>query len=226
MISLAESPQGGMPRPAGSGDPCVMRTVGKQTSSSRTFWWNRTRRADAGVRPLRAVIFDLDGAVADLDHDGELATREGLIDLVMNLFVEGVWVGVVSSGRRSWTEPLVRQLVGDGLVETIVTVDDLDDPSDGQAADLYALALWELGIGPESALAVTGSAAGLRAAADSGLATVVVPTRRSAGHDFTGTDFSRAAAVITDYDSDDLMSASSCLRLHHRFWTVQHKPAA
>ena len=44
-------------------------------------------------------------------------------------------MGVVSTRRRAWVETLVRQLVGDGLVETIVTVDDLPEspPSPGVA---------------------------------------------------------------------------------------------
>ena len=51
--------------------------------------------------------------------------RTGLIDSVMSLFCAGIWVGVVSTRRRERVETLVRQVVGDGLVETIVTVDDL-----------------------------------------------------------------------------------------------------
>ncbi len=200
--------------------PYVMRTVGDKTRSARTFWWDRAGAVGAEVHPLRAVIFDLDGAVADLDHDGDLAPRAGLIDLVMELFVEGVWVGVVSTGRRAWTEPLVRELIGDGLVETIVTVDDLPDDGD-PATDLYSLALWELGIHPDNALAVVGSAAGLRAAVDSGLATVVVRTEHTADQDFTG-----AAAVLDDYDGPDPLLASSCQRLHRRWWSLTHRQAA
>ena len=125
-----------------------------QTLARRTFWWDRT--TDVEVDPLGAVMFDLD-AMAEVGDDGELAPRSGLIDLVMSLFVAGVWVGVVSTGRRAWVEPLVRELIGDGLVETIVTADDTDSTED---ADLYELALWEFGIKPGSALAVVGSAEG------------------------------------------------------------------
>jgi beta-phosphoglucomutase-like phosphatase (HAD superfamily) len=139
-----------------------MRTTG-QTRPARTFWWERAQPTHADVSPLRAVIFDADALV---ERDGELAPRSGLIDLVMSLFVAGVWVGVVSTRRRGWTETLVRQLVGDGLVETIVTIDDLPDTdSPGCDAELYRLALWELGITPHDALAITGSERGLRAAA-------------------------------------------------------------
>lgn len=165
--------------------------------ATRTFWWDRTGSADAD-EPLRAVIFDID-AIAHVDADGELAPRPGLIDLVMSLFVAGVWIGVVSRGRRTQVEPLVRELMGDGLVETIVTSDDADSTD---SADHYELALWELGIEPESALAVVGSAAGIRATAAAGLATVVVST-----------------------SYDHLSDAAGCERAQRR-WSTSQKRAA
>jgi beta-phosphoglucomutase-like phosphatase (HAD superfamily) len=171
-----------------------------QALAARTFWWDRTRTGSADVDPLRAVIFDLDGAVADVDHDGELAPRPGLIDLVMNLFVAGVWVGVVSTKRRTEVEPLVRELIGDGLVETIVTADDTES---AEPSDLYALALWEFGIEPESALALVGSSTSLTAATDAGLATKIMST-----------------------DYSDVEGVSDCQRLHRRWWTERKRIAA
>ena len=151
--------------------------------------------------------------------DGDVMPRQGLIDLVMSLFVAGIWVAVVTPRPRAWAEPLVRQLVGDGLVETIVTADDLSDAT-GEP-DLYALALWEMGIGPESALAIEGSAAGVRAAVGAGLATIVVPTDYTAGQDFTG-----AVEVRSSYEGDDPLLASTCERLHRRWWTARTRVAA
>jgi phosphoglycolate phosphatase-like HAD superfamily hydrolase len=168
------------------------------TPARQTFWWDRT--SDADVDPLRAVIFDFDDAVADIDHDGELTPRSGLIDLMMSLFVAGVWVGVVSTKRRAEVEPLVRELIGDGLVETIVTSDDAES---ADSTDLYRLALWEFGVGPESALAVVGSSAGLRTASDAGLATMVVST-----------------------DYEDFSNAAACERVHRRWWTERKRAAA
>ena len=57
--------------------------------------------------------------------DADLAPRPGLVDLIMDAFAAGVRVAVVTSGQRSWAEPLVRQLVGEGLVETMVTAEDV-----------------------------------------------------------------------------------------------------
>jgi beta-phosphoglucomutase-like phosphatase (HAD superfamily) len=194
----------------------MLRGMRGQTLARRTFWWDRS--ADVDVQPLGAVIFDLD-AMADIDQDGELAPRAGLIDLVMSLFVAGVWVGVVSTGRRTSVQPLVRQLVGDGLVETIVTADDItgSDPS----TDVYELALWELGVSPEGALAMVGSGAGMRAASGVGLTAVAVPTPHTASDDFTA-----AVAVREHYDGIEPLLASDCQRLHRRWWTDRKRAAA
>ena len=94
--------------------------------------------------------------------DADLTPRPGLVDLVMEAFTSGVCVGVVTGGQRSWAEPLVRQLVGDGVVETVVTADDVKKPMPDPEA--FRTALWELGIPAENALAVTGSASGIGAA--------------------------------------------------------------
>jgi len=272
-----------------AGDPGKVPSTREGTRSARTFWWDRARPVDADVRPLRAVIFDIDGAMADIERDGhraafnaafaayglkivwdvdtyghllsipdehqriaadlhwrgfgkaskplaaqllkrkrevfaecvldgDVSPRQGLIDLVMSLFVVGVWVGVVTPRPRPWAEPLVRQLVGDGLVETIVTADDLSDAT-GEP-DLHALALWEMGIGPESALAIVGSAAGVRAAVGAGLATIAVSTDYTAGQDFTG-----AAEVRSSYEGADPLLAATCERLHRRWWTARTRTA-
>ena len=150
--------------------------------------------------------------------DADLAPRPGLIDLVMDAVAAGVWVGVVAAGRRSWAEPLVRQLVGEGLVETIVTADDMTKPVPDPEA--YQLALAELGIRPENTLAFTGSAAGLRAANSAGLATVVVTGDPAATRDIPA-----AAAVCADYDGAEPLLVANCRRLHGRWWAA-HKTSA
>ncbi len=174
-----------------------------QTRPARTFWWDRKPPVEADI--LRAVIFDADSALADIERDGDVAARAGLVDLVMSLFVAGIWVGVVSTRPRKWAEPLVRELIGDGLVETIVTVDDLSniEAGPGCEAELYRLALWEMGITHRSALAVTGSGRGWRAAVAVELPTVV---------------------VVTGYDGADSLRAADCRQAHRRWW-VQQKAA-
>jgi beta-phosphoglucomutase-like phosphatase (HAD superfamily) len=272
----------------------MLRCMPGQALAKRRFWWDRTRPTDADVHPLRAVIFDLDGAMADIERDGrreafnaafaahgldirwdeddyarllsirderrriatdlrrrgfggaademaanllntkdavfadcvlagDVAARSGLIDAVMSCFVAGVWVAVVSTGRRAWVQPLVRQLVGDGLVETIVTADDLTSTVTGTdpQTDVYELALWELGVAPESALALVGSAESMRAASRVGLAAVAVPTAYTASDDFTA-----AVAVRWHYDGAESLLAPDCQRLHRRWWTARKRAAA
>ena len=172
-----------------------------QTRAPRTFWWDRARPIGADLHPLRAVIFDAD-ALAEVDDDGDLAPRTGLVDLVMSLFVAGIWIGVVSTRGREWTVTLVHQLIGEGLVETLVTADDVTAPDDD--VELYRLALWELGITPESALAFEGSDRGFRAAAAAGLPTL----------------------VVTNGYTDGQASATGCRELHRRWWIRQKRAEA
>jgi beta-phosphoglucomutase-like phosphatase (HAD superfamily) len=251
------------------------------TCEARTFWWDAGRPADAAVQPLRAVVFDLDGALADVERDGhrkafnaafaahgldiswtveeygrlvcigderrriasalrrrgfgrvsaeiaahvyrtkndlfeesvldgDVTPRAGLDDLVNSLFFAGIWVAVVSTGSRTWVEPLVRQLIGDGIAETVVTPGDLPRP--GREPDLHGHALWELGIGPESALAVAGTQRGFRSAKAAKLATLVLTTGYSAGADFTG-----AVEVRSSYDG---LLSPGCARMHRRWQTT------
>lgn len=158
-----------------------MAAVGAATTS-RTFWWDRSAAVDTDVHPLRAVVFDADTVLGEIDGDGDLVAKAGLVDLVMSLFVEGIWVAVVSRRDRESAQQLVRQLIGDGLVETIVSADDLDGPASDR--ELYRLALWELGVAPAGALAVTGSTSGLRAAHAAGLPTVPVTNDYTGGPEF------------------------------------------
>jgi beta-phosphoglucomutase-like phosphatase (HAD superfamily) len=198
-----------------------------QTRPARTFWWDREPPVEADI--LRAVIFDADSALADnaafanYGVDGDALPRTGLIDLVMSLFCAGIWVGVVSTRRREWVETLVRQLVGDGLVETIVTVDDLPEIDAGPTrdAELYRLALWELGITPQDALAIAGSRRGLRAAVAAELPAVVVTTGYTAGEQFVD-----AAEIRAGYDGPDSLLAADCQQAHRRWWIAQQRSRA
>lgn len=123
--------------------------------------------------------------VDEMILDADLAPREGLVDLMTAAFTAGVAVGVTSSGRRLWVEPLVRQLVGDGLVHTIVTADDVVKPAPSR--DAYQQALTELGVSAHDSLAFTGSPAGLRSASALGLAGILVdPGTAGARADYAG----------------------------------------
>jgi HAD superfamily hydrolase (TIGR01509 family) len=143
---------------------------------------------------------------------GEVAARPGLVDVVVSLSDAGIRVAVATTGQRAWVEPLVKQLLGDGAVEVVVTGDDVarlkPDP------EVYLLALDELNLPADSALAVEDSAVGLRAALAAGLATVVVTNDYTADQDFTG-----AAALLPAYDGAEPLLAEGCQRLHKQWWT-------
>ncbi|MBS9535997.1 haloacid dehalogenase [Mycobacterium sp. M1] len=141
------------------------------TDTGRKFWWGPAPRVgapvDAEVYPLQAVIFDLEALAGP---DGE--PRDGVVDLMLSLFGAGLWVAVVSAGSRDWVQSRVRELIGDGMAETVVCADDLTGP--GGDAELYRLVLWELGIVAGEALVVTGSEGSSRIAAGLGLPTVAI----------------------------------------------------
>lgn len=149
--------------------------------------------------------------------DADLTPRPGLLDLLTEAFTAGVSVAVVTDGDRSWAAPLVRHLVGDGLVEIIVTADDVATPA--LERDAYDHALAELGVPAEAALAVAGSAAGLRAATVAELATVVVTGDGAP-------DLPAAMAVRADYGGSEPLRVADCQRLHGRWWAARKRTAA
>lgn len=141
-----------------------------------------------------------------------LTPRPGLLDLMNDAFLAGLPVGVVAAGRRRWAEPLIRQLVGDGLVETVVTTDDVSAPG------LYPHVLAELGVPGPDALAITGSAMGLRAGADAGMAGVLIDP-------YAGALCPAAIAVRPDFAGGDPLRLPACQRLHTQWW-AQRSPTA
>jgi beta-phosphoglucomutase-like phosphatase (HAD superfamily) len=98
----------------------------------------------------------------------DITARSGMTDLILEARGAGVDIGVVSSGSHTWVEPLVRELVGDGVAGAVVTADDTP------RADLYRAALAELGAPAHDSLAFAGSQASQRVATATGLATVLV----------------------------------------------------
>lgn len=139
--------------------------------------------------------------------DADLDPRAGLVELITEGFTAGVAVAVVSANRRQWVEPLVRQLVGDGLVQTIVTADDVGTP--WSTGDAHRLALTELGVAARDSLLFTGSPQGLRTAVTVGLAGVLVDPE--------------VAGARADYDG---LRLADCRRLQGRLWTGGNSSAA
>ncbi len=153
-----------------------------------SFWWNRGAGGPAGQAPVEAVIFSLDGVLDDPRLDAEM-----FADAVWALRCAGIRVAILTG--RSWLRihRSVRELLGDGAVEVLVTADEVKVPKPDP--EVYRVALGDLGLRPGSVVAVEDSVEGLRAALAVGLATVVVTTERTRAHDFTG-----ALATVTGYD--------------------------
>jgi beta-phosphoglucomutase-like phosphatase (HAD superfamily) len=162
-----------------------------------SFWWNRSDRP----AHLEAVIFSLDALLADARADEKL-----LADAVWDLHCAGIRVAVVTAGHWPAVNRAVRDLLGDGAVEVLVTGDEVNSPKPDP--EVYRHALWQLGIRPVDAIAVEDSAAGLRAAAAAGVTTVVITTEDSAGDDFTG-----AAAVLSGEQAAEQLSVHGCRRM-------------
>ncbi|MGV0792811.1 HAD-IA family hydrolase [Mycolicibacterium sp. XJ1819] len=162
------------------------------------------------VYNTKTMMFD------ELVLERDLAPRPGLVDLLTDAYAAGVQVAVVTNGRRSWAEPLVRQLAGEGVVETVVTAEDVEKTMPD--ADAHRHALWELGRNAADALAISGSASGLRAATTAGLATVVITGEGTP-------DIPTAVAVRPDFGGADPLRVAECRRLHANWWK-SHKPTA
>lgn len=148
---------------------------------------------------------------------GDVSPRPGLINLVRSLADDEIRIAVATTGRAAWVDPLLEKILGKGVAETVVTGDDVSRLKPDPAAYIRALEL--LGVGAENVLAIEDSDVGLRAAADAGVATVVVTTDYTADQDFGG-----AAEVRTSFECPTPLDSASCRRIHQRWWTRRRLP--
>lgn len=163
-------------------------------SALRTpFWWDRSDRP----AHLEAVIVSVDALLTD-----PRAGERVLADAVWDLHSAGIRVAAVTSGDWQTVHRPLRDLLGDGAVEILVTSDEVSRPRPDP--EIYRHALWQLGVRAADTLAVEDSALGLRAAAGAGLTTVVVTARSTLG------DFSGAAAVLTAGQASEHLTVQGC----------------
>jgi ribonucleotide monophosphatase NagD (HAD superfamily) len=181
---------------------------------ARSFWWDRARCARSEIPALEAVIFDIDRVLANPSSDAS-----SLCELMWSLHCSGIRIALVTIESRSEVEYRVRELVGDGIVEVLVTGDEVDRPKPDP--EFYERALDELGVRSANAMAVEDCTHGLRAARAAGLATVIVAADETHGHDFTG-----AAAVLPAFDGPEPLSAHRCRGLRERWWLGHHQLSA
>ena len=192
----------------------VAATAVDTISRNRSFWWDRARCAHEDVRVLEAVVFDFDAPCGASERDAHMFR-----DLIWSLHCADIRIAVTAAGRRTRIEPLVRDLIGDGVVEVLITGDDVLRPRPDP--EVYHRVLSDRGVGAPSVLAFEHSMIGFHTARSAGLATVVVTTDEIRGHDFTG-----AAEVLDRHDWPDPLSASRCRRLHERWWIDQIRLSA
>ena len=84
----------------------------------------------------------------------------------------------------------VRDLLGDGAVEVLVTGDEVSRPKPDP--EVYRHALWQLGIGPSTRSRISRTRPTVWCGRRRGWTTVVITTEDSAGDDYAG-----AAAVLS-----------------------------
>ncbi|MBP2366144.1 HAD-IA family hydrolase [Pseudonocardia parietis] len=154
-------------------------------------------RTAAAVHRTKTALF------AEHARAGTIPARPGVRTLVADLRRCGARIGVVTTGRREWAEPLVRHLIGDvaGELDVAVYGDDVTAlKPDPQA---YRRALRGLGMPAACVVAVEDSAPGVAAALGAGLVTVVVRSEPTAGHDVRG-----AALVRDSFDGGPPLDAA------------------
>jgi putative hydrolase of the HAD superfamily len=103
-------------------------------------------------------------------HEG---IRPGILDYLAAAKELGLRIGLASSSKRAWVDTYLAQLGISDYFETIRTAEDvaLVKPH----PELYELALKDLGVMPNEAIAIEDSPNGARAAAAAGMHYIVVP---------------------------------------------------
>lgn len=103
-------------------------------------------------------------------HEG---IRPGILDYLAAAKELGLRIGLASSSKRAWIDKYLAQLGIGHYFETIRTAEDvaLVKPH----PELYELALKDLGVQPNEAIAIEDSPNGARAAAAAGMHYIVVP---------------------------------------------------
>ncbi|MFZ1680762.1 MAG: HAD-IA family hydrolase [Rhizobiaceae bacterium] len=137
----------------------------------------------------------------------DLALRPGIADLVAAAQARGIRLAVATTTNRPNVDALVEATFGKpagAIFEVIAAGDEVRAKK--PAPDVYLAALERLGLPAGSCLALEDSRNGLRSAMAAGIATVVSPSRYTAGEDFAG-----AVAVIGEFTALSLDEAERLL---------------
>ena len=165
---------------------------------------------------------------------GEIPPRPGIVRLFDDLDDAGIQVAIATTGSREWVTPLLQTLLGEHRIQrlqAIITGNDVQQKKPDPEA--YQLALRQLQLKPEEAMAVEDTQNGLEAAKNANLPCLVVRSFFSKDHDFQEAD------LVVDELGDpgtcchylwnpysiqvkDLVDAETLQRLHDA-WLERHK---
>ena len=177
---------------------------------------DRVRCADQAAR--RRDLHDQDDDVRRADpRPRSRAASRAWSTSIADTFAAGVQVAVVTSGQRSWAEPLVRQLVGEGIVETVVTAEDVKKHDAGSRSPPSRA----VGTRDHRGERTRGQRFGLRAARGQ-RARVWPPSSSPARACPKSRPPSRCGRTSA---AASRCGVADCQRLHGRWWTT-HKPSA
>ena len=93
--------------------------------------------------------------------------NEGVKELLVKIQRRGIPMGIATSSRRQWIEPSLHSHEIFNFFQTIVTLDDVQDPK--PSPEPYLKAAANLSIAPTSCIAIEDSAHGVQSARAAGL---------------------------------------------------------
>ena len=149
---------------------------------------------------VRDVHLDKTRFYSSVVRDGAVPLRAGVARLLEEALSEGHRLAIASTTTAVNIEALLQATLGprgSGMFAVLACGDQVGRKK--PAPDIYQLALRELALPPESAVAFEDSPNGLRAALAAGLATIVTPNFWTEDYEFPG-----AAAVLPHLGDPEL----------------------
>lgn len=139
-----------------------------------------------------------------LIDSGVIPTRPGVARLIRAAHEAGWKLAVASTSARPSVEAVLRQAIGDEIMQDFRIFAGDDVPRKKPHPDIYLLAVEGLGAGPDETIVIEDSEIGLRAAHAAGLRTVVTVSGYTAGEDFEG-----ASLVVSSLGEPDGVAAET-----------------
>lgn len=178
----------------------LLRTTGGKERMKAHAAAIGTTIADDLVAQIHRVKTDRYGEIL---AQRDLALRPGIAELIVAARARGVRLAIATTTNRPNVDALIEATFGrpaGEIFEVIAAGDEVKAKK--PAPDVYLAALERLGLPASCCLALEDSKNGLRSANAAGIATVVSPSRYTAGEDFAG-----AVAIIDEFTTLSLDEA-------------------